>query len=110
MAHTFEKAVADYNDMMEALGLEHVTIGTCFSESTEGWNIRDMVSEAQYWLDIYNDPSTATGSMKNSRDIFERTTWATDTLYLRVFIDRYEPDIADVVCVSGHCSKYDNKR
>ena len=42
-----ETAIKKYNDLMFALCYEHNTIGTSYSESTSGWNIRDMVAECE---------------------------------------------------------------
>lgn len=47
----FDKAKIEYNNIMFDYCWEHCTIGTSFSENTEGWNLRDMVSEAQYHYD-----------------------------------------------------------
>lgn len=103
-----EKVTKRYNSMMFALCLEHVTIGTNYSEDTEGWNLRDMVSEAQYWLDIYNDDGTASGDMRYSDDPEDRKAWRSESGKLKRFINAYKAYIGDMVCVAGHCSEYDN--
>lgn len=103
-----EKIIERYNNMMFALCLEHVTIGTEYSEDTEGWNLRDMVAEADYWLGIYNEAGTASGDMRYSDDPDERKAWRSESGKLRRFIDAYKTDIGEIECVSKHCSIYDN--
>ena len=54
MKFDFEKAKARYNNIMEDIACEHLTLDTPFScKETIGWNIRDMVSEAAYQLSCY---------------------------------------------------------
>ena len=103
----YEKAKKRYNRMMYALCLEHLTIGTSFSEDTDGWNIRDMVSEAQYQLDLHYDPDTMTGMMRYSDIEGERKEWRSEVGKLARFIKAYQPYIAGIECKEGHCSKYD---
>ena len=104
----FESAKKRYNDIMFDCCCEHLTIGTSFSEDTEGWNIRDMVAECDYLLDKYFDPSTAVGDMHYSDDIVERKMWLNESNRLKRFINAYKPFVANMKCVSGHCSKIDN--
>lgn len=101
------KAIKRYNSIMYAMCMEHLTIGTRFSENTEGWNIRDMVSEAQYQLDIHNDPDTMTGMMRYSVLEGERKEWRSEVGKLTRFINAYKPFIEGVECVEGHCSDFD---
>lgn len=53
MKLNIEKVIQRYNNIMCSIGYEHCTIGTDFSESTEGWNLRDMVAECDYTLSTY---------------------------------------------------------
>lgn len=39
------------DDIMFAIGYEHNTINTHYSEDTNAWNLRDMVAEVAYVLD-----------------------------------------------------------
>ena len=104
-----EKAIKRYNDIMGIICAEHVQIGTRFSEDTEGWNIRDMVAEADYWLSCYYEEGHC-----RCDDRFESPeeykVWVKETGYLKRFINAYLPFIDGVICVSGHCSQYDNKK
>lgn len=104
------KVTARYNRIMLTCCLEHVTIGTSFSEDTEGWNLRDMVAEADYWLDMYQDPNTASGEMRYDEDPDVRKIWRRDVGLLTRFIKAYEETIADMECTSRHTSKFDNRK
>lgn len=104
-----ESATKRYNTIMEVLGYEHNTIGTKFSENTEGWNIRDMVAECDYALSCYYEPGHANNDMRYSDEPEERKMWKSETGKLKRFIEAYKPFISGLKCVSGHCSQYDNK-
>lgn len=99
------KAIQRYNDIMETVGYEHSTIGTKWSENTENWNIRDMVSECSYVLGTYYEEGH---SNEELRHIGEKKMWLSETGKLKRFIKTYEKFIDDIVCVQGHCSEYDN--
>lgn len=103
-------ATKRYNDLMFSLCYEHNTIGTKLSEDTEGWNLRDMVAEVDYVLSGYYESGHMNAEMRYSDDEEERKAWRSETGKLKRFINAYEPFIGDLVCVSGHCSKYDNNR
>ena len=104
----FKKAVERYNNLMYSIGYEHLTIGTIYSESTDGWNIRDLVSEVDYTLSNYYDEGHFNGMMKYSEELEERKIWKSETSKLQRFIKAYEPYIKSVKCHARHCSKYDN--
>ena len=104
----FEKAVKRYNDIMMSLCYEHVTIGTRYSEDTEGWNIRDMVAECDYVLSCYFENGHCNADLRYSDEPEERKLWRSETGKLKRFIAAYEPFIEGVICESGHCSQYDN--
>ena len=101
-----EQATKRYNDIMMCLAYEHNTIGTDFSESTEGWNLRDMVAECDYTLSTYYESGHANAEMKEE----DFKTWKSETGKLKRFIEAYKPFIEGLKCVSGHCSQYDNNR
>lgn len=116
---TFKEAKARYNDLMERFGLEFLTIGTDFSENTEGWNIRDMVSECQYQLDVCYEEGNANsdgryieqymdmyGSDEKEAEYVHKE-WLSKTRRLRNFIKKYKDIALTEICVSGHCSKFD---
>lgn len=126
-----EKAKIEYNDIMFAYAWEHCTIGTRFSEGTENWNLRDMVSEVQYHYDTcYEDgniqsegrfpdywkyDSTAILSQEKYRYITRHNEaekelhdeWLEKTRRLRNFIRKYKKHIEDMECSEGHCSIWD---
>lgn len=103
-----KSAIRRYNNIMEVLGYEHNTIGTRLSESTDDWNLRDMVAEADYTLSTYYEDGHCNGDMRYSDEPDERKMWRSETGRLQRFIKAYEPFIKDMKCVEGHCSKYDN--
>ena len=63
-----QAAIRWYNEIMNAVGYEHRTIG---------------------------EPLR---------------TWRNETARMKRFLKRNRPFIEGVVCVAGHCSKYDNSR
>lgn len=103
-----EKAIKRYNDIMMGIGYEHNTISTHFSENTENWNLRDLVSEAQYTLDCYYEDGHSNAELRYSDDEYERKLWRSETGKLKRFIDAYEPFIKELKCHTGHCSRFDN--
>ena len=105
-----ESSIKRYNDIMCCLGYEHNTIETIYSENTEGWNIREMVAECDYTLSCYFEEGHCNGDMRYSTDPEERKMWRSETGKLKRFIDAYKPFIDGVICVSGHCSQYDNNK
>lgn len=105
----FDKAVKRYNGIMMDICKEHVTIGTDFSEYTEGWNIRDMVAECDYQLSCYYEGGHDNAEMRYG-DEYERKAWRSETGKLSRFIEAYKPYIDDFECAMGHCSQFDNRR
>lgn len=100
-------ALKRYNDIMYDICCEHSSIGTNLAESTESWNLRDMVAECDYMLSCYYE----SGNVRcDDRFLGPEAykEWRHETGILRRFIETYKPYIEDMVCVSGHCSKYDN--
>lgn len=104
-----ESAIKRYNNIMETIGYDHNTIGTKFSESTEGWSIRDMVAECDYVLSCYYEDGHCNAEMRCSEDAEERKMWKSETGKLKRFIEAYKPFIDDVKCISRQCSQFDNK-
>ena len=107
--YTFEKAVKRYNDIMYDLCREYLTIGTDFSEHTDGWNIRDLVAEADYQLSCYYEDGHCNGDMRYGEPE-EQKMWRREVGRLTRFINYYKPYIEGVRCTQGHCSQYDNHR
>lgn len=104
-------ALKTYNHLMADLGYEHNTIGTNLSEDTEDWNLRDMVSEAQYTLDMFNDPNSI--HYADAHDQFQPAgkpwykQWINEKARLKRFIEKYEDEAMEMECSTGHCSCYD---
>lgn len=105
-----ESAIKRYNKIMMAVGYDHSTIGTDYSEDTEGWNIRDMVAECDYVLSTYYEDGHCNNEMRYSEYKDERKMWNSETGKLKRFISAYTPYICGVKCYQDHCSKYDNSK
>ena len=103
-----ETALKRYNSIMNCLGYEHNTIGTSFSEDTEGWNLRDMVAECDYVLSTFYESGHCNHDMKYDDGEEGRKEWTRWTGILKRFINTYSKYIDDMICESGHCSVYDN--
>ena len=107
------KATKKYNDIMWDLCREHLTIGTRLSEGTDNWTLRDMVSEMQYTLDIYDDPGCI--YWEDAHDVSQPggpggewyRQWYNEKARMRRFIERYKDEALQFECFENHCSKYD---
>ena len=53
-----------YNKLMNSLSLEHLTIGTVYSQGTEGWGKEEMIKEVKYQLSLYYQWGTSAGDMR----------------------------------------------
>lgn len=75
-----------------------------------GWNIRDLVAEAAYWLGTFYDEGHEHYMLIDPlyADEETRKEWRSATGKLERFIAAYEPFIDNVVCTESHGSKYDN--
>ena len=104
-------AIKKYNDLMYRLCLDHLTIGTRDSEFPEEqakWNLRDMVSECQYQLDMYSEEGTAQWEALHGLDDERDVQAAKEEMKaLQKFIKTYEKDILDMDVHEGHCSEWD---
>lgn len=85
----FDSAVKRYNGIMFDLALEHMTIGTKFSEDTDDFGIAEMVSECEYWLGTYYESGHLRGDMRFSNDPEERKQWRSEKGKLERFINTY---------------------
>ena len=115
----FNEAKKRYNSMMSDFGLEYLTIGTNLSEDTENWNVRDMVSECQYQLDVHYEDGNANAEGRYIEEYMDMYSvsfdeaetvhkgWLSETRRLRNFIKKYSEYCEGMNCVSGHCSKWD---
>ena len=108
---TNEKAIKRYNDIMWDLCREHLTIGTRLSENTENWNLRDMISEMQYTLDMYDSEDSIywidahDPDQPGDREWYR--VWYNEKARMRRFINRYKDEALTMTCTEGHCSRYD---
>lgn len=104
-------AITQYNNIMRDICREYNTIGTSFSEGTEGWTIRDMVSEMQYTLDIYNDEGCI--YLEEAHDETQPADkpwykeWINQKRRMERFIEKYKGEAAKAECTMRHCSIYD---
>jgi hypothetical protein len=104
---------------MNGIGCEFATIGTDFSENTEGWTLRDMVSEVQYHLDCCYEEENANADgryIDQYMDMYGvdleeaeqvHADWLQKTRKLRAFVTRYKKEALLTTCKTGHCSKFD---
>ena len=108
-----ETARKRYNDIMYYLCLDHLTVHEKGSKEeagseAKGWNLRDMVAEADYQHGLYYEDRTNQGEMRYSDYEEERKAWRSESGKLKRFIEAYKPFIDGLKCTVGHCSKYDN--
>lgn len=105
------KAIKTYNSIMNSICHEFATIGTRLSQGTEKWNLRDMVSEMQYTLDIWTDPSCEPyQDAHDSNQPFDKPwllDWVVKTTNMKRFIETYKEEALTMSCTEGHCSKFD---
>lgn len=105
---SIKRAISTYNNLMNDLCYEHLTIGTRYSEDTENWNLRDMVAECDYILSTFYEEGHCNEDLRNSDYIEDRKMWKNYTSRLNRFITNHKPYIKHMKCASGHCSSYDN--
>ena len=97
-----ESAVKRYNKLMNSIGREHLTIGEKLSEDTDGWNLRDMVSEAQFQRDYFYSQEN------RPYDSDELKEWISEKKKLERFINTYKEYITDLKTTQNHSSDWDN--
>ena len=121
-----QTAIKKYNDLMYQLALDHLVI----HEENKEWNLRDMVSECQYQLDLFSEYGTdeyeALHIMEDyegyTKEEIEGTTYLArrykedvrtfqgakkDMKDLQKFINTYKKDILDMDVHQRHCSMWD---
>jgi hypothetical protein len=111
---TFEKAKRQYNNLMFDICREYNTIETSFTEDKENrnkWNLRDLVSEVQYTLDIYEDPSCIYWEEAHDRHQPPHKPWYKEWVStknkMKRFINRYKDEAIKLDCWQAHCSDFD---
>lgn len=82
----YEQAKERYNKLMFSLCLEHRTIGTQYSEDTEGMTIKDMANECKYQHDTYYEEGHANHELRNE----DRNTWKSEKDRLWRFWNKYK--------------------
>lgn len=109
-----DKIIKRYNKLMFSLGYGYHTIGTSETEDParlNNWNLRDMVSEVQFWLDFFqsDDCVYKEGTYVTSDPDYKerRNQYRNDLARMKRFIARYEAEALTMECYEGHCSKYD---
>ena len=112
-----QSVISRYNDLIEeTYGIEERFVT---NERNNKWNIRDMISELQYILDCYNDPSCLkyveahekiwnpkTNRIEKNKEAY--TTWSSGKRKLEGFIKKHENEAMNWDCYTNHGSKYDN--
>ena len=71
-----------YNKLMNSLCLEHLTIGTKYSQGTEGWGKEEMIKEVKYQLSLYYQWGTSAGDMRED----DPATWEKEVGKLKRFL------------------------
>ena len=71
-----------YNNLMNSLCLEHLTIGTTYSQGTEGWGKEEMIKEVEYQLSLYYQWGTSAGDMRED----DPATWRKEVGRLKRFL------------------------
>ena len=71
-----------YNKLMNSLCLEHLTIGTTYSQGTEGWGKEEMIKEVKYQLSLYYQWGTSAGDMRED----DPATWRKEVNKLKRFL------------------------
>lgn len=103
-------AIKQYNNIMYDLCRDHLVIGEGHTETT-GWNLRDMVSEMKYTLDVYEDPSSIYWEEAHDEDQPSGKPWLAEwnaaKARMRRFIIKYKDEALKMKCTEGHCSIYD---
>ncbi len=106
-----KSVVKRYNKLMFSIAREHVSIGTEFSEDTEDWNLRDLVSEAQFQYDNYFEGGTVQcAALLGEYGPEDKAAARAEMMRLKRFVDNYGPHCNGLVCAQGHCSKWDNHK
>lgn len=105
------KAIAQYNEIMSSICRAYNTINTSFSDGTKNWNLRDMVSEMQYTLDIYDDESCI--YWEEAHDDSQPAhkpwlkEWINNKARMKRFIKKYKDEALKMECVQHHSSCFD---
>lgn len=99
----FAQAKRKYNEIMNCLCREHLTIGERLSEGTENWNLLDMVAECDYQLSTYYEVGHCNEELKHE----DYKIWRSETGKLKRFIAHWLPYTEGMACTQGHCSVYD---
>ena len=106
-----------YDSIMLDICHEHASINTRYTEypdEKKQWTIRDMVSEVQYCLDLWNDEgsiywqdahSGCYGDPEESKRWNQN--WHREKRRFERFIKHYKEEALKTECHEGHCSRFD---
>lgn len=83
---TLQTATKQYNKIMNAIGREHLTVGTSLSEGTEHYGIKEMLQECKEQLATYTEWGHCNYDLKQEN----RKTWISETGKLKRFIQKYD--------------------
>lgn len=84
-----EEIINEYNMVMFSICTEHRSINTRYSEGTEGWGLKEMVEECEYWHGCYYEPYHARNPHYCHDDEIDDLMAERDML--KEFIDKYKP-------------------
>lgn len=117
---TLQQAKVEYNKLMKSLGLDYNTVDTDYCEGTDGWNLKDMICEAKYQLELFFETGTVQYDDLHSIKKYKHITFNQISTYsklfvvsenakkdvknLRAFINKYKKFVKDMQCVTEHCS------
>lgn len=103
-------AIKQYNNIMCDLCRDHLMIGEGHNE-TEGWNLKDMVSEMQYTLDIYEDPDCLYWQDAHDESQPPHKPWLKEwknaKARMKRFIEKHKAEALKMKCTQDHCSIFD---
>ena len=103
----FENAIKRYNKLMSELYLDHLMISD--DNNNSDWNIRDLVSECQFNLNLYYQFGTNQYSdLHHEFGVDDYKRALSEVGKLKRFINTYSKFTDSLVCKVHHCSKYDN--
>ena len=95
MDKIYQTALKRYNSIVFSTGREHKSIGTEFSEGTDGWNLADMVEECIYQYRFRIDCMNETSGE-------ERAEWRKERDMYARFIKRFMPQAENIQPACDH--------
>ncbi len=106
----FSDAKQEYNQIFSELGLDYLTIGndgSCY-KNTKYWNLRDLVSEAEYQYSRFLDSLVSTDfDLLITSDREKMNHIACACRQLRNFVDKYKHSIQYMCSFDRHSTRFD---